>query len=143
MNHNKCSATTRLGKGCNMSPLPGSTLCRVHDPSTAAKAREERSAGGRARTRYSDEELEASWGDASLIKLYLARVAEQVHVGHIDTKVANCLAILAGNALRAVQLELSAAAERGDEERNAARKDVSLMTDKEVADEMRKLGLLN
>ncbi len=100
----KCAGFTNAGKSCQGTPLPGGTLCFVHDPAMAerrqqgsVKGGQGKSAKARARKQLRDAVM-APNDVAGLLSLSMQKVA----VGKMEANVGSALASMA-KALMAVQ----------------------------------------
>ena len=98
-----CAATTVAGSPCPNPARLGSPYCGLHDPAVAKQARV---AGGRARAASQGRPLalltEEQAGEIRLaapeaVPPTLERIARWAATGTLDARIANCLAILAGN----------------------------------------------
>jgi hypothetical protein len=102
----RCQHVKADGERCRAAALAGKALCFAHDPDSAGRRREARSAGGRARLKPRTV-LPPNTPDVPLKSVadVLAAVEQlfnQVRTGRVDSKVGNCLAVIAGLQLKAI-----------------------------------------
>lgn len=103
----KCNQTTRAGRPCRATALPGKDVCMFHDPEHAEVQAEARRRGGTQRSRPAvtlppdtpDLPLETV---ADVIKA-LASTFNAVRCGRLDARVGNCLFVGAGVLLKAIE----------------------------------------
>lgn len=103
----QCGHVKANGERCKGKALP-SGFCRFHDPAKAAEHRRACAAGGRARSR----KLATLAADAPDLPLavprdMLAALADtfnRVRRGELDPRVGNCLGLLAGQIMKALEL---------------------------------------
>jgi hypothetical protein len=102
-----CAATRADGSPCRAQALPGKSFCTFHDPATAARRRAGRRAGGRARLRKAvvlpPDTPDAPLATTADVAGFLALTVNQTRRGELDAKVANCLGLLCGTLLRALE----------------------------------------
>jgi hypothetical protein len=103
----RCSFVKADGGRCKAVPRPGATWCTFHDPALAPERAEGRRRGGVARTRTAVT-LPADTPDLPLrtvgdIVRALGLTFNHVRTGRLDARVGNCLGVLAGVLLRAIQ----------------------------------------
>lgn len=102
-----CEHIKSDGTPCRARPLPGGRFCFSHDPAIAGRRREGQRRGGRERSRRAAT-LPPDTPDLPLatvqdVRAALAEVFNAVRVGRIDPKVGNCLALVAGQLVRAIE----------------------------------------
>jgi hypothetical protein len=102
-----CKQVKADGTPCQANARPGSDWCIFHDPALAGRRAEARRAGGRERSRKAAV-LPAGTADAPLatagdVAAFLGQTINQVRKGQLDPKVGNCLGVLAGVLLRALE----------------------------------------
>ena len=107
MNQARCRSRKQDGTRCEAQALPGKASCVFHDPSSAESRADGRRRGGKTRSRPAAV-LPASTPDAPLgteadVVTLLGATINQVRRGELDTKVGNCLALLCGQLIRAMQ----------------------------------------
>jgi hypothetical protein len=103
----ECQYLKAGGEPCRAQALPGRTSCIFHDPDLAAKRAEGRKRGGTVRSKPAAV-LPRSTPDLPLrtvadIAAMLGTTINQVRRGELDPKVGNCLAVLSGQLLRALE----------------------------------------
>jgi hypothetical protein len=103
----RCEHVKPGGSRCRAQALPGKRACTFHDPDLAVKRAEGRRRGGRARSRPAAV-LPPGTPDLPLktvadVVTLLAETINQVRRGQLDAKVGNCLGVLAGVLLRAIE----------------------------------------
>ena len=104
----RCQARRRDGSPCKADAHPGKRFCCFHNPALAAERTEGRRKGGVARTRTAVT-LPADTPDLPLrsvgdIVRALGLTFNHVRTGRLDARVGNCLGVLAGVLLRAVEV---------------------------------------
>lgn len=102
-----CNHVKPEGSRCKAPVLPGKPLCAFHDPDLAAKRAEGRKRGGQVRSRPAAV-LPATTPDAALatvsdVAAFLGATVNQVRRGELDPKVGNCLGVLCGQLLKAIE----------------------------------------
>ena len=103
----RCAHKRPDGTRCKARPRQGDTWCTFHGPSRVREQAEARKAGGRARSRKAAV-LPADTPDAPLgtmrdVVAFLGATANRVAKGVIDVKVGNCLGLLCGQLVRALE----------------------------------------
>jgi hypothetical protein len=103
----QCQLLKAGGEPCRALALPGKTRCIFHDPDMAARRAEGRRRGGKVRSKPAAV-LPRSTPDLPLrtvadIAAMLGATINQVRRGELDPKVGNCLAVLSGQLLRALE----------------------------------------
>jgi hypothetical protein len=103
----RCTATRADGSPCQGKALPGQSLCVFHSSLTAGACAEGRKKGGR-RCRTPAATLPANSADLPLatvpdVAAMLGDCINKVRRGELDSKVGNCVAVLAGVLLRALE----------------------------------------
>lgn len=100
----KCAATTKLGQQCRANAVRGERRCILH--SSPDRARVLGSAGGRRRTvLHADLRKFDPPRDALSLKRIIAHtIIELRNIGHLDARVANAIAVLAGAFLKADEI---------------------------------------
>ena len=95
----RCSATTKGGKPCGGTPVPGEDLCPWHSPSWAERRRAWSVKGGQGKSnkRRAAKRLAEPMGPAEL-QILLGAVLRDVVAGRVEPGVANAAAAL-GRAL--------------------------------------------
>jgi hypothetical protein len=104
----RCQARRRDGSPCKADAHPGKRFCCFHNPALAAERAEGRRRGGVVRTRTAVT-LPADAPDLPLrtagdIVRALGLTFNHVRTGRLDARVGNCLGVLAGVLLRAVEV---------------------------------------
>jgi hypothetical protein len=102
-----CQQAKADGTPCRGKARPGSGFCVFHDPAVAAKRAEGRKAGGRKRSRPAAV-LPTDAADVPLtcvrdVVTLLGDTVNRVRKGELDAKVGNCLGVLSGVLLRALE----------------------------------------
>jgi hypothetical protein len=103
----QCSHKKLDGSRCQAKPLPGKTACVFHDPELAAERAEGRRQGGVNRSTKAAT-LPTDTPDLPLTTVRdvitaLATTFNAVRVGRMDARVGNCLGVLAGVLLKAIE----------------------------------------
>src|SRR5262245_25317845 len=103
----KCTHTKPSGERCQAQALPGKPSCVFHDPSSATSRAAGRRRGGKARSRPAAV-LPMTTPDAPLateadLVAFLGQTINQVRRGELDARIGNCLGLLCGQMLRAMQ----------------------------------------
>jgi hypothetical protein len=79
----------------------------LHDPARAADRQEARRRGGRERSRraavLAEDTPDARLENLADVAVLLAETINEVRRGQLDARVGNCVAVLAGQFMRAVQ----------------------------------------
>jgi hypothetical protein len=104
-----CKGVNKDGKPCRATVRSGGDFCLFHAPNLdlAAKRAEGRRSGGKSRSRKAVV-LSADTPDlplrsvADVIDL-LGQTINQVRTGQLDARIGNCLGVLAGTLLRAIE----------------------------------------
>jgi hypothetical protein len=95
------------GSKCKANALPGKRLCVFHDPSSEKARAEGRRQGGVTRSRPAAT-LPPDMPDTPLetvadVITCLSQTINQVRTGRLDCRVGNCLGVLAGVLLKALE----------------------------------------
>src|SRR5262245_60330037 len=103
----KCKHTKADWLRCKASPRPGGPFCLFHDPQMAKARRAGRKAGGVNRSRKAAI-LPANSPDLPLssvtdVASFLATAINEVRRGQLDPRVGNCIGVLAGQLLKALE----------------------------------------
>ena len=103
----RCRHKTQNGTSCPNLARPGKRSCWVHDPGLAEKRAEGRSRGGVNRSKPAVT-LAADTPDLPLktiadVVAALGETINQVRTGRLAVNVGNCLGVLAGVLLRAIE----------------------------------------
>ena len=102
-----CAHQRPDGARCKARPRQGGAWCAFHDPARAVEQEQARKAGGKARSRKAAvlpaETPDAPLGTVQDVVAFLAATANRVAKGAIDVKVGNCLGLLCGQLLRALE----------------------------------------
>ncbi len=103
----RCDHQRHDGTRCKARPRQGETWCAFHDPARALEQQQARKAGGKARSGRAAV-LPADTPDAPLgtmqeVVAFLGATANLVARGAIDVKVGNCLGLLCGQLVRALE----------------------------------------
>jgi hypothetical protein len=102
-----CRQTKADGSPCRGKARPGSDFCAFHDPAVAAKRAEGRKAGGRKRSRpaavVSTDAADVPLTSVRDVVVLLGDTVNRVRKGELDAKVGNCLGVLSGVLLRALE----------------------------------------
>src|SRR4051794_14980131 len=103
----RCNFTKPDGTRCRAKPRPGQDKCTFHDPDLAEQRAEGRRRGGVTRCRPAAT-LPPDTPDLPLRTVAdvvdaLAETINQVRRGQLDARVGNCLGVLAGVLLRAME----------------------------------------
>jgi hypothetical protein len=110
-----CQATTKGGNPCKGKALPGSPFCMFHDPAKDEARRVGRKRGGRTRGEQVKGKPAAVSGDTEDVALesiqdviaLLAATINAVRRGKMEPKVGNCLGVLAGQLIKALNEDLA------------------------------------
>ena len=102
-----CMGRKRDGSPCPNHARPGKEVCWVHDPALAARRAEGRRRGGLNRSKPAAT-LPPDTPDLPLktvadVVALLGQSINQVRTGRLDARVGNCLGVLAGVLLRAIE----------------------------------------
>jgi hypothetical protein len=102
-----CAHTRTDGTRCRATARRGRTVCLFHDPELAAQRAEGRKRGGVVRSAKAAT-LPADAGDLPLRTVAdvvdaLTATFNQVRTGRLDARVGNCLGVLAGVILKALE----------------------------------------
>jgi hypothetical protein len=103
----KCNHTKPDGTRCRANALPGKTRCTFHDPDLADQRAQGRRQGGVNRSKPAAT-LPPDTPDLSLksvedVVKALATTFNAVRTGRLDARVGNCLGVLAGVLLKAIE----------------------------------------
>ncbi len=102
-----CAATRADDSPCRGKARPGSTFCAFHDPAVAANRAEGRKAGGRKRSRpaavLSPDAADVPLASVRDVVVLLGDTVNRVRKGELDAKTGNCLGVLSGVLLRALE----------------------------------------
>ena len=103
----QCTHRKPDGRRCRAHALRGSRACFFHDPATRDEHRAATVAGGRERSRPAAT-LPPDTPDLALrsvadVVAALGEAYNAVRAGRLDAKVGNCLGVLAGVLLRAIE----------------------------------------
>jgi hypothetical protein len=106
-----CEGKTKDGQPCRGKAVPGSRFCPFHDPGRAEATAEGRRRGGKARSKPAAV-LAADTPDVALdsvrdVVTFLAGTVNQVRRGQVDPRVGNCLGVLCGHLLKALEDDLT------------------------------------
>ena len=104
---NKCRSKKRDGSPCPNRPRPGKPTCFVHDPELAERRAEGRRRGGVNRSKPSatlpPETPDLPLKTVADVAAALAVTMNQVRTGRLAVNVGNCLGVLAGVLLKALE----------------------------------------
>lgn len=103
----QCSHKKRDGSRCRANALPGKTQCLFHDPVRAQQREAGRRQGGINRSQKAAT-LPSDTPDLPLksvadVVTALAETINQVRTGRLAVNVGNCMGVLAGVLLRAIE----------------------------------------
>lgn len=102
----KCKHTKKGGGKCKANAMSGSKYCYLHNPEIPKEQKREAQArGGQANPLMVKNPLppiELTRGQEVL--LLLADTINRVRAGEMDIRVANCLGVLSGQMLKAIEL---------------------------------------
>jgi hypothetical protein len=102
-----CSRVKSDGTRCRAKPRPGSTFCIFHDPTLAAKRADGRRRGGINRSRPAatlpPDTPPLPLKTIADVVAALGETMNQVRTGKIAVNVGNCLGVLAGVLLKAIE----------------------------------------
>jgi hypothetical protein len=102
-----CSYQKADGSRCRARALPGRDVCVFHAPDMAGKCHEARRRGGFARRRptliFPEAEPEPRLDSVGNVATFLATAVGNVAKGQLDVKIGNCLAVLVGQLIRALE----------------------------------------
>lgn len=105
----RCNHMKMAGGRCRAKVLPGKRRCVFHDPALASKRAEGRKRGGQTRADgLRAMALPADAPDLPLrsvadVTAALAEAYNAVRTGRMDARVGNCLGVLAGVILKALE----------------------------------------
>ncbi len=118
---------------CKATALPGSDYCFFHSPERAAERQQARSKGGKSRSKpavlpMTTPATDVSLGTVADVATALAATFNDVRKGQLDPKTGNCLGLLAGQLLKALQeSELAEEMAKQAEEMAALRSEIAEM----------------
>jgi hypothetical protein len=102
----RCQRRKRNGDRCKGRPGP-SGYCPIHDPANAGAYARGRKQGGRSRNRKATvlpaDTPEASLGSMADVVTFLGATINRVLRGQLDAKVGNCLGLLCGQLVKALE----------------------------------------
>jgi hypothetical protein len=103
----RCEATKTDGKRCAANALPGRARCLFHDAASAKKTAAGRSKGGKTAMRPTATlppgTPDAPLGSVSDVAKFLGQTMNEVRCGKLAVGVGNCLAVLAGTLIKALE----------------------------------------
>jgi hypothetical protein len=104
-----CSHVTITGEQCDGNAQEGSTLCYFHAPENQQEIQEARSRGGknchtksRSLTALPPDTADLPLATSNDVKTALAEAYNAVRTGRLHPTVANCLALISGYLLKAM-----------------------------------------
>jgi hypothetical protein len=102
-----CKSKRKDGSPCRGTALAGGDFCVFHSPKHAARRAEGRRRGGRSRCKPAatlpPDSPDLPLRTAADIVALLELTINQVRKGTVDTRIANCVGLLAGQLLRAIE----------------------------------------
>ena len=103
----QCEQLKANGGRCKAKALPGSDYCVFHNPEQAEARADGRRRGGLSRSRkaavLTPDTPDAPLGTMQEVVAFLGATANRVAKGVLDVKVGNCLALLCGQLVRALE----------------------------------------
>ena len=110
-NQMRCKSSKRSGEKCGSNAMRGEEYCFFHNPDTDKNRKEAQSNGGKGNAAMVKDPLppvEIKQVD-DVVKL-LEDTINRVRAGEIDVRVGNCIGVLSGHLIKA--LEVSSIANR-------------------------------
>lgn len=103
----RCKHTKLDGSACRAKAQPGKSYCMFHDPSLAERRAQGRKQGGINRCKVAST-LPLDTPDLPLdtvkdVVAMLAQTMNQVRTGKVAVQIGNCLGVLAGVLLKALE----------------------------------------
>jgi hypothetical protein len=102
-----CQGTTKAGQQCKAPPMLGSTWCFFHHPARADARAAARRKGGQAAVKRAavlpPDSPDAPLKTSADVAVFLGATVNRVCRGELDAKVGNCVAVLCGQLLRAIE----------------------------------------
>ena len=101
----ECSFKSKKGKGCSAKPISGSEQCFFHSPEHEKQRLEAQSRGGKANAIMVKEPLPpvVISETQDVVKL-LEDTINRVRAGKLDVKIGNCIGVLSGHLIKALEL---------------------------------------
>lgn len=99
-----CQATKDDGQPCEAWATTNSEYCFTHDPSASERRTEARSKGGQALSRNLNALEPMTIANPQDVVSLLTDTINHVRQGTIDIRVANCIGVLSGHLLKALEL---------------------------------------
>lgn len=99
----RCAHVNASGKPCGGYAIHESTFCFAHDPTRTAERAEARRRGGRAGRLAFFPECDLAIRSIDDVVRLVETPVNAVLTGHVDTRIANSIGVLANVALRAIQ----------------------------------------
>ncbi len=102
----KCQSKNNNGSPCNANAMNGLEYCCFHNPTISAEEKKQiQRRGGQNRvTTISTPLPPIKMEKISDVVSLLAEVINEVRTGRMDTKVANCLGVLSGSLIKAMEI---------------------------------------
>jgi hypothetical protein len=103
----QCQATTAAGKPCRGVAAPGSAFCPFHDPSNQGKLKDSRRRGGKSRSKPAAtapvDSPDLPCRTPNDVAALMEKCVNEVRKGLLDPRIANSVAYLTSNLLKAVE----------------------------------------
>jgi len=102
----KCKHKKENGEQCNSSAMNGSNYCYFHNPTISKEEKKDTQArGGKNRKAILKESLpEIKIKKVSDITLLLVNTINQVRIGKMDAKIANCIGFLSDKLIKTMEV---------------------------------------
>lgn len=103
----KCTSKNDNGKPCNAHAMKGEELCFFHHSKEGnrQKLKEAQSRGGKAKTIVVKEPLSPmELKETQDVILLLEDTINRVRSGELDVKIGNCIGVLSGQLIKAIEV---------------------------------------